>query len=90
MSLHINKFREVRRITAPSQPRPALPPRPPFDTATMRRKTKNESEQQRSRAVAAATHPTGSTAEVAVEALPIRANPGMKKRDSFEVRLPNL
>ena len=75
------------------QPRPALPPRPPFDTATMRRKTKNESEQQRSRAVAvaaAATHPTGSTAEVAVEALPIRANPGMKKRDSFEVRLPNL
>ena len=86
MSLHINKLRR-----APSQPRPALPPRPPFDTATMRRKTKNESEQQRSRAVAAAaTHPTGSTTEVAVEALPMRANPGMKKRDSFEVRLPNL
>ena len=85
MSLHINKLRR-----APSQPRPALPPRPPFDTATMRRKTKNESEQQRSRAVVAAvTHPTGSTAEGAGEALPIRANPGMKKRDSFEVRLPN-
>ena len=67
-----------------------LPPRPPFDTATMRRRPKNESEMQKNRAdaaaaaaAAAAAHPTVSTAAEA--ALPMRANPVIKKRDSFEV-----
>ena len=65
-----------------------LPPRPPFDTATMRRRPKNESEVQKNRAdasaaAAAAAHPTVSTAAEA--ALPMRANPVIKKRDSFEV-----
>ena len=64
-----------------------LPPRPPFDTATMRRKTKNEGEQKNG-ADAAAANPTVSTAAEA--ALPVRANPVIKKRDSFEVSLGNF
>ena len=65
-----------------------LPPRPPFDTATIRRKTKNVGEQHKNRPDAtAALHPTVPTA---AEALPMRANPVIKKRDSFEVRMRKI
>lgn len=65
----------------PRQPKPVLPPRPPFDTATMRRKTKNEGEQKNGADAAAANQTVSTAAEAA---LPVRANPVIKKRDSFE------